>query len=738
MRCIIQSQTSTLPYSYFITSGPNAYTAVNKVCWFVPFEKNQQFVGRDSHLDRLEKSLFDEHQPRKIAITGLGGIGKTQIVLELAFRTKDKHQDCSVFWVPATNADSLQQAFASIGEQLEVPGIKKEQADAKELVQRHLSQESAGRWLFIVDNVDDMNMWNKELKAYLPKSPRGCVVCTTRSREVAVKIAAANVIEVPELDEAMAMQLLGKSLIHQELLASHDDARKLLKQLAFLPLAIVQAAAYINRKGIVLLDYLSLLEEQEQDVVDLLSEDFEDDGNYGNIKHPVATTWLISFGHIQRLDPLAAEYLAFMSCVDPKDIPQSLLPPAPSRKKETDAIGTLNAYSFVSKRTANRALNMHRLVHLAMRNWLRQENSLTVWATKAMRRLGEVFPNDDHRNRNEWRPYLAHVRFVLERGDEKDDEIARMDLAWKFAMCLYSDGRYNEAEAPYLEVTETRRRVLGEEHENTLTSMTQLASTYWKQGLWKKAEELEVKVVEIRKRLHGEEHLETLTSIANLASTYRDKGQWKKAEEMEVKVMETRKMFLGERHQDTLTSMSNLASTYWEQGRWEEAEGLFVPVMEARQRLLGEKHPSTLISMTNLGSTYRKQERWIEAEKLELQVMETKKRVLGQEHPSTLTSVGNLAATYRKQGRWKEAEKLYVKVLEKSKRVLGKQHPSTLENMANMAFTIKDQGRIHEAILELKLCHQLGVQVFGPQHPNMLSILQLLDTWQKENLENRV
>lgn len=173
---------------YHLSSFTNTCTVVNKACWNVPFGRNRQFVGQTSHLNRLENALFTERQPPEIAITGLGGVGKTQIVLELAYRTKEQHQDCSVLWIPATNAESLQQAFTDIGQQLGVPGIKEKQADVKKLVQRHLSQKSAGQWLLIVDNVDDMDMWNHELKGYLPKSQQGCVVCTTRSRKFAARL----------------------------------------------------------------------------------------------------------------------------------------------------------------------------------------------------------------------------------------------------------------------------------------------------------------------------------------------------------------------------------------------------------------------------------------------------------------------------------------------------------------------------------------------------------------------
>jgi tetratricopeptide (TPR) repeat protein len=563
-------------------------------------------VGRQSQLDRLQNTLFAKDQPPRLAITGLGGVGKTQIVLELAYRIREKYPECSIFWMQATNTESLQQAYLDVGRQLGIPGLHEEQADVKKLVQRHLSQERTGQWLLIFDNADEMDMWihkdgdksdSHGLKDYLPRSRQGCVVLTTRSRKIAVKLAQSNVIEVLEMEEEVATQLLSKSLINQELSNNRPDTLKLLEQLTFLPLAIVQAAAYINENGITLSDYLSLLEEQEQDVVDLLSEDFEDEGRYQDVKNPVATTWLISFEYIRRLDPLAAEYMSFMSCVDPKDVPQSLLPAAQSRKKETDAIGTLDAYSFVIRRSADHALDVHRLVHLATRNWLRREESLTQWAAKAMRRLKEVFPDHDHKKRSVWRMYLAHARYVLESDDTKDEMQERTGLLWKFAMCLYSDGRYNETEKSFSQVLETFKRVLGEEHPSTLTSMANLALTIWNQGRWKEAEELEVEVMETFRRVLGEEHPDTLTSMDNLASMYRNQGRWKEAEELEVQVMETRKRVLGEEHPSMLTSMNNLAHTWKSQGCNNEAITLLAECYELRKRILGPHHPFTLSSL---------------------------------------------------------------------------------------------------------------------------------------------
>ena len=582
---------------------------------------------------------------------GLGGVGKTQLALALVYRIRDKYKDCLVIWIPATNMESLHQAYLDVARQLMIPGADEEKADAKKLVQEHLSKESTGRWLLVFDNADDVNMWitrsgpgSSRLIDSLPRSKQGSIVFTTRDRKTAVKLAPQSIVEVTEMDENVAIQLLQKSLVNPNLVNNRPDTTALLKELPSLPLAIVQAVAYINENRITFPDYLSLLAEQEEDVIDLLSEEFEDDGRYDNTKNPVATTWLISFEQIRQRDPLAADYLSFMACIDPKDIPQSLLPVAASRKKETDAIGTLDAYSFIVKRAADLALDLHRLVHLATRNWLRRNDLIIPWAEKAIVRMEEVFPNNDHENRIEWRKYLLHARSLLDSNLVEKESQSRMKLLWRYGMCLYEDGRWNEAEAAISEVLEIEKRDLGIEHPSTLTSMANLASTYRNQGRWKEAEELQATELEICSKVLGAEHPSTLTSMANLASTYRNQGRWKEVEDLEVQVMETRKRVLGPEHPDTLTSMANLASTFWNQGRWKEAEDLEVQVMETRKRVLGPEHPDTLTSMNNLAFTWKWYGRDKEAMELMKECVALWTKVVGINHPQTLSSSTALLA----------------------------------------------------------------------------------------------
>jgi nucleoside phosphorylase/tetratricopeptide (TPR) repeat protein len=577
---------------------------LQKACWMVPFERNRRFLGRQEAIFRLENMILSKDQTRKAAIAGLGGVGKTQIALELAHRVRDQDPTCSIFWIPSTSMEAVEQAFMSISEQLGLQNVTP--ADVKTQVKAWLSLETAGLWLLIIDNADDIDMWvssknsSLALKSFLPQSQHGFTLFTTRNQQLATDLVGPDIISVSEMDDVTAKDLLKASLVRKELLKDDNSATMLVQQLSGLPLALIQAASYINRNLISLDTYLSLLNNQESEMVELLSQDFQDDWRYKDIKNPVAVTWLISFYQIQALNSLAADYLSFMSCIDPRDIPQSLLPPADSRTKQQNALGLLRGYAFITGQADNRFLSLHRLVHLATRNWLRSEEILEQCASKAGKRLVEIFPSDAPENRMLWREYLSHGQFILGSPEFQGETEEREDLAYKVATCLDSDGRYHEAEILFKEILESKRENLEDDDPSTLTSMANLASTYRNQGRWTEAEKLEVQVMETRKTVLGPEHPDTLTSMANLASTYRNQGRWTEAEKLEVQVMETSKTVLGPEHPDTLTSMWNLSHTWKRQGRDTDALELLSNCVLLQHEKLGHSHPDTISATANL------------------------------------------------------------------------------------------------------------------------------------------
>ncbi|EED24533.1 kinesin, putative [Talaromyces stipitatus ATCC 10500] len=548
--------------------------------WVVPLARNPKFVGRQDEIMKLEGLIILQNGPRRITITGLGGVGKTQVALELAYRIRDRDQECSIFWIPCTSHAMIEQTFLHIAQKLGLHDVNP--AEVKEQVKIYLNSERAGKWLLVFDNADDAEMWftgsnaAPPLEDFLPESEQGRILFTTRNRKLAMKLAPFN------------------RLAHEDLPRDNTTTAALLERLVFLPLAIVQASAYMIQNGITLSTYLSLLQEQEQDAVDLLSEELRDPGRYNDIQNPVITTWLISFQQIQHQDPLAVDYLSFLACIDPRNVPQSLLPQPTSRKQKVDALGLLNAYSFTNGQ--ERHIDMHRLVHIATRNWLRKNALFSHWIQRVAKHMQNLFLDDHHTNRGLWREYLPHALTLVHENEFAMKEGDYLDLIEKIANCLSSDGRYQEAEVLYKKLMRINEEKAGPQNPSTLSSMANLASTYWNQGRWNEAEKLDVQVIKRSKIVLGAEHPSTLSSMANLASTYRDQGRWNEAEKLGVQVMETRKTVLGAEHPSTLTSINNLAHTWKSHGKLQDALTLMKQCSDLRNRVLGPSHPRSMSS----------------------------------------------------------------------------------------------------------------------------------------------
>lgn len=698
-------------------------------------------------MDKLETVIFGEDPLSKVSLFGLGGVGKTQVVLELAYRTRAKHPDCSVIWIPVYNAERMQQAYLDAAEKLGLAVANG--ADVKRLVKSHLSQESAGRWLLIYDNADEFDVWTGGtgpsdscgLLEFVPQNSNGCTVFTTRNRKIAVFLSSQGLREeVPQMDDETAQQLLLRRL-DQEIPGALNDAQELVAQLCCLPLAIVQAAAYIEMNGVSLTEYLALLAEQEEDVIELLSFEFGDEGSYKKIKDPVATTWLVSFKEIQRSDPVAVEYLSLMCCFDPKDIPRSLLPPKDTRKQEVDAIGTLTAYTFVTRRksmtSSTELLDMHRLVHLAMRNWLREgEKSLSQWTRKAASRLAVLLPTVNFLTSSLSKPYLSHGHFLLMSIPAESLQEPEILFLWRFGTCTYFCGLRKEAVKCFTLVLKNANEELLQKHPDMVLCSRFLVSAYSRQGLFKDAEDLQRQFVQqhIREkgakdpltRIHirqlghllqeqgrwneatvilkqlmdtqesGNRYPELLFDAMDLAEIAQGKGRWNEAQQLMKMVIMIHSLKSGCGHLDTLNSMEALVLAYLEQGSLKEAGQLCAKVLETCVRTLGAEHPRTLASRGHLVNIYLRQNRWDEAKALEGQALGRRAEILGANHLETIGSMYNLAKMYCDQGQFKEAEAVGLEAMEAC-RTLPATHSSKIFSVAILALAYRLQGRFEEA-----------------------------------------
>ncbi|KAL4943463.1 hypothetical protein BDV06DRAFT_221210 [Aspergillus oleicola] len=697
----------------------------------IPFPKNEGFVGRGGQLSQLEELLFSPGRQRKVAITGLGGVGKTQVALEFAYRTQQSRPGCSIYWISATNLETLERTYFHIAQQLRLPGLEEEGADVKKLLKDYLCGSSAGQWLLIFDNADDIDMWfgkskgNTEpcrLSDCIPWSRTGSVLFTTRFKKVASKLAMQDVIRVPEMDEVKALELLSERLVDKSLLQDRDQAALLLKQLVYLPLAIVQAASYINENCLgTLSDYLSLLLANEEEVINLLSEEFKDDWRPHDTTNPVAATWLISFERVQRTNPLATDILSFMACIEPTEIPESLLPPAASRKAWVESIGILEGYAFVTRRPT-KSFDLHRLVHLATRNWLRENKTLFEWTLTTLTRLEEIFPNDDHTNRDMWKTYLPHALGLLVK-DEVQGIRHRYELLYKVSICLLADGRATEAVKYLEEHYDWHKREFDEEHPSRLASQHELAGAYQANGQIKQAVELLEHVVTVKRTL-AEEHPSRLASQHELARVYRANGQIKQAVELLEHVVTVRERTLAEEHPDRLASQHVLAGAYQANGQIKQAVELLEHVVTVK-RTLAEEHPDRLASQHALAMAYQDNGQVKQAVEL-LEYVVTVERTLAEEHPSRLASQHELATAYKDNGEIKQAVELLEHVVIVEKRTLAEEHPDRLASQHELARAYQANGQIKQAVELLEHVVTVRERTLAEEHPDRLASQHVL------------
>ncbi|KAF3074352.1 hypothetical protein CFAM422_003689 [Trichoderma lentiforme] len=730
------------------------------VKYLIPYTSNPDFVGRSEILKILKDQLGHTQQTSSTSqagasLYGLGGTGKTQIALEYAFRLQKTHPAISVFWIHASSASRFRQAFSSIAQKYNIPNYAEPNVDMLLLVKNWLEEKDHGEWLMIIDNADDMQLFfgqpaatatnpskekdEKNLARYLPECAHGTILITTRNKQVGVRMTKGQQpIEVLRMNEEESAQLLRARL--KDTIATTTELSTLSSQLEHLPLALAQAAAFIQETSITVGKYLQLLSNSHhKDIAHLLSREFETVGRDTEAPQAVAQTWILSFQQIEQQHVLASKLLSFMSMLDRQDIPAQFLSHygeqagdgVPRGEMElTEALGILKAFSFVTETSGG--FDMHRLVQLVTRKWLTSQGTIGRFGTEALMTVSEMYPIFNYKNRTKCAKYLSHANAVLQLHELKsrDEEKARASLLHHIAFYFGGEGKWNQAEKFNIETTEIRRRLLGADHPDTLISMNNLASTFSEQGRWKEAEDLNLQVIEAYKIKLGADHPDTLISMNNLAFTFSEQGRWKEAEDLNLQVTEAYKIKLGADHPHTLTSMNNLALTYMKQGRWKEAEDLNMQVMEIRKIKLGADHPHTLTSMNNLASTYLNQGQWKEAEDLLAQVIETLTIKLGADHPATLISMNNLASTYRRQGRCKEAEDLLAQVIETLTIKLGADHPTTLVSMKSLALVWEEQGRHNDALALMKTCAQTRHQVLGPMHPDTISAQSKVEEWE--------
>ncbi|KAF2679087.1 hypothetical protein K458DRAFT_375514 [Lentithecium fluviatile CBS 122367] len=485
-------------------SSPNAF-------FMVPFPRDNMFVGREDVIAEISEKRAASCNHTRLALVGLGGIGKSQIAIEYAYRVQQAEPHTTVAWIHASNRTRFEQGYREVADSIPLPGREDPKVDVLQLVCAWLSERKHGRWLMILDNADDDAVFfgrdedtagtaqmgditsrRRSLESFLPQTPNGTILITSRNKVAAANLLGTHgsIVQVEPMEEEDALALLKTRVPFDE--SGEADAKALVQALERIPLAVTQAAAYIKTRApmTTMSGYLKLFRESEANQVRLLGKKgLQDLRRDHSIRHPVITTWQISFTQIQRTEQPAADLLALMSMFDRQGIPASLLRQNASQLDFEDALAPLLSFSLVRAEMGEQSFGMHRLVQLSMRTWLEAEKLLSRWVKQSIGVLAAAFPSGDYKTWADCQVLLPHATEASGHvaGDE-EDVLKQAEISLRAEWYLLLRGEYKAAEKVGRMCVEVRGKALGPEHPDTLTSVSQLGSVLERQGKYEEAE----------------------------------------------------------------------------------------------------------------------------------------------------------------------------------------------------------------------------------------------------------
>ncbi len=702
--------------------------------WNVPFRRNPFFTGREAVLRRLYDTLRSGRTAvltQAQALSGLGGIGKTQTAVEYAYRHREDYR--AVLWVRAETLEGLLTDLVSLAQVVGLP--EKDEPDQNRIVQAvKCWLNEYPNWLLILDNVEDLSV----LEDVLPSQARGHLLLTTRAQSTGI-FAQSIDLDQMELEEGALFllhraKLLGPDApLEQAPQGLAPIAKELTQIMGGLPLALDQAGAYIEETECSLSDYRERYQTRQASLLN----------RRGNLvgAHPasVSTTFFLSFEKVERANPAAAELLRVCAFLAPDAIPEEILTEGASELGAAlesvaadplvldETLAALRTYSLLRRHAESKTLTIHRLVQAVLKDRMDEKTQLQ-WAERTVYAVNQVFP--DGAAAATWprcQRLLPHVEACVHLM--KQWKIVSRD-AWRLlkeaGTYLRERGNYMQAEVLLCQARDIRVQVVGTMHPDVAESLNNLALLYWNQGRYTEAEPLHLRAMTIQEQHLGPDHPDLAESLNDLAALYWNQGRYTEAEPLHLRAMTIQEQHLGPDHPDLTESLNGLAMLYWNQGRYTEAEPLLLRSLAIREQHLGPEHLRTSESLNNLALLYWKQGRYTEAEPLYQRALTICEQQLGPEHHGVASCLNNLAQLYLVEGRYTEADPLFQRSLAICEQQLGPEHPSTAQILNNLARLYTEQAKYTEAELLLQRALAIREQQLGPQHPDMAQSLNNL------------
>ncbi len=749
----------------------------------IPHRRNPLFTGREETLSTLHTHFTSLHSSQFIqALSGIGGIGKTEIAVEYAYRYKDEYE--TIFWVRADISDLFTADVIAIANHLGIP--QRARSDEQHLflaVKQWLQQHD--QWLLLLDNLEDFS----HIDQLVPPECNGHILFTTRRQATGRSTQSITVMQMTTKESALFLLRRAKIITEEREAtpAEYAQATAIAQAVDGFPLALDQAGGYIEETQKSLTEYLALYHQRRAELL-------RRRGRFANgHEENVTATLSLVFKEVYQINPNAMELLRLFAFLHPDTISDEMITQGASDLNQAlqalaidpmaldDAIAILLDFSLVHRHTDRTTLSIHRIVQAVLKDELTQEQQ-REWARCVVGMVSRVFPYGDFSSWPICYRYLPQAQiaagyittFHFEGGEAAQ-------LLYHLGNYCYELAQYNEAKVYLTHALRLSEQELGPEHRKTadvlntlgilstaqedyreaesflqraLTiyeqseedadhlSMTailsNLAQLYHEQEKYALAESLYQQALTIKEQTPEIDHLGTTPVLNNLALLYHEQGKYSLAEPLYLRVLTIREAALEPEHPDLARSLNNLASLYQDQAKYEQAKPLLERALSIRERVLGPEHPDIALSLNDLAQLYQTQESYQKAEALYQRALTINEHILGPEHSSTATTLNNLAFLYRIRGDYQQAEQLYQRSLTIRERTLGSEHSDTALALNNLGRFYLLQGNYQKAEPLLQQAIEIYERTLGLEHSLTAgSLSNLAELYAQQNMQQQ-
>jgi Trypsin-like peptidase domain/Tetratricopeptide repeat len=695
-------------------------------------------AGREDLLGEIAAGLSGgaEPGPRVVTLCGLAGMGKTSIALEYAHRHLAA---VDLVWLfPAEEPTALAAGFGELAAQLGARNL----LDAGDPVAQVHGVLAAypGDWLLVFDNAPEPSA----VEAVLPPAGHGQVLITSRDPYWPV----GRVVEVPVLDLAVATAFLLNRTGRPD---EAEAARALADELGGLPLALEQAAAYMQATGRGIASYLTLFRQRR---ADLLAR-----GEPAGYSKQVSTTWTLTFEQLRQTQPLAIGLLRLLACCAPDAIPlRLLLQPRPGLAETLtsdvadlltpllddplaadDAIAALRRYSLISA-PQDGAVSVHRLVQAVTLSQV-PAGLAEAWRQAAGFLVEAALPGDGQQP-GTWpiycvltsearQPPEAWPVFAVLLPHAQSALPADRDGMANVASYLQQRGNYAAARSVQQEVCDARTRVLGARHPGTLAALADLAEfTGWAEDA-AAARDQYAELLPVMEQVLGAEHPHTLIARSGVAHWTGAAGDPARALAKLIELLPVMEQVLGTEHPATLFARANRAQFTGRSVNPAMARDQYTELLPIIERVFGAHRPGTLFTRANLASWTATAGDAAAARDQLAELLPVIEHVLGAEHPQTLLARAAYVHWAGEARDWMKdwdeeptallaARDQYAALQSAFERVFGSEHTETLFTRANLAYWTGEAGDAAAARDQYAALLPVFERVFGDEHAETL------------------